>query len=258
PNMISFTGGTLASSANCQVIVTVIGSTTGVWNNTSGAISSTESGTGATSNTATLTVIGPVQISKSFDTATIPVGGTSVLTFTVTNPNTTVALTGVAFTDTLPAGLTVPTAGPTTVCGGTLTTTAPDTITFTGGTLASNSNCQIPVTVTGATAGVKNNTSGNVTSNETAQGNTASASITVLSAPSIAKAFSPTNIPLNGTSTLTFTITNNNTTVALTGVGFSDTLPAGVTTPNSGPTMTCGGTLTVASNVITLTGGRIE
>ena len=77
--------------------------------------------------------------------------------------------------------MTVPTAGPTTVCGGMLTTTAPDTITFTGGSLAVSANCQITVTVTGATAGVKNNTSGNVTSNETAQGNTASATITVLS-----------------------------------------------------------------------------
>src|SRR5439155_7192341 len=173
-------------------------------------------------------------------------------------PNTTLSLTGVALTDTLPAGLTVPTAGPTTVCGGTLTTTAPDTITFSGGTLASNSNCQIPVTVTGATAGVKNNTSGNVTSNETAQGNTASASITVVAPPSISKAFSPTQIPVNGTSTLTFTITNPNSTVGLTGVGFTDTLPAGLTVATSGPTTTCGGTLTTTNpSTITLTGASI-
>ncbi|MFY9557090.1 MAG: HYR domain-containing protein [Blastocatellia bacterium] len=258
PSTISFTGGTLAASSNCQFSVTVIGSTAGVWNNTSGAISSTESGAGATSNTATLTVIGPVQIAKSFDAATIPLNGTSVLTFTITNPNTTLALTGVAFSDTLPAGLTVPTSGPTAVCGGSLSTTAPDIISFTGGTLAASANCQVTVTVTGATAGVKNNTSGNVTSNETGQGNTASASITVVAPPSIAKSFNPTNIPLNATSTLTFTITNPNSTVGLTGVGFTDVLPAGLTVATSGPTSTCGGSLTTTNpSTITLTGASI-
>ena len=82
--------------------------------------------------------------------------------------------------------------------------------------------------VTGTAAGTQNNTTGNVTSTEGGTGGTASASINVVAPPSIAKAFSATTIPLNGTTSLTFTITNPAAnTVAETGVAFTDTLPAG-------------------------------
>ena len=95
--------------------------------------------------------------------------------------------------------------------------------------------------VTGTTGGVKNN-SVQVTATESGPGNTSNASITVTSPPVIIKAFGAASIPLNGSTSLTFTIQNNNTTTALTGVGFSDTLPAGlvISTPN-GLTGSCGG-----------------
>jgi hypothetical protein len=47
----------------------------------------------------------PPAISKAFGAASIPVDGTTTLTFTITNPNTDIALTGVAFTDPLPLSL---------------------------------------------------------------------------------------------------------------------------------------------------------
>ena len=50
----------------------------------------------------------------------------------------------------------------------------------------------------------------------------------IIAPPSIAKAFSPTSVLLNGTSTLTFTLTNPNGTTALTGVTFTDALPSGL------------------------------
>ena len=62
------------------------------------------------------------------------------------------------------------------------------------------------------------------------------------SPPSIAKQFIPSNIPLNGTSSLAFTITNSNPSTALAGVGFDDDLPVGLTfTPTTA--VVCGGTL---------------
>src|SRR5262249_11494580 len=192
------------------------------------------------SNTATLTVVAPPTIAKSFAASTVALNGTVNLNFTITNPNTFTGgdLTGIAFTDTLPAGLTVATSGPTATCGGTLTTTSPSTIAFSAAALAhgaSPTTCTFSVPVTGATAGLKSNTTGPIPSNEGGPGNSSNtATITVVAPPSIAKSFSPTTIAVGATSSLSFTITNPNTTAAgdLTGVAFTDTLPAGRRAPH--------------------------
>src|SRR5439155_25002094 len=161
---LNFGGGTLTGGQTCTLTVNVTGTTAGVKNNATNAPQSNEGGTGVVSNTATLTVIAPPTISKAFDATTIPLNGTSVLTFTITNPNSGTVLSGVAFSDTLPAGLTVA-SNTSTTCGvGTLTTTSPDMISFSVGSIAAGGNCMITVTVTGATAGVKNNTTGAFTS----------------------------------------------------------------------------------------------
>jgi len=95
----------------------------------------------------------PPTLSKSFSPDPVAVGGTSSLSFTITNPNSGVALSGIAFSDTLPAGVTTASSGPTSICGGSLSTTSPSTISFSGGTLAGGANCVIAVTVTVTSAG---------------------------------------------------------------------------------------------------------
>jgi uncharacterized repeat protein (TIGR01451 family) len=262
---ISLSGGTLTASpaagSSCTFSVDVTGTTAGSKSNTTGAVSSTEGGTGATSNTAVLTVVAAPSIAKVFNPATIALNATTSLTFTITNPAAnTVALTGVAFTDTLPTGLTVANAS-ATVCGGTLTTTSPTGIALTGATIAVNSQCQFSVTVTGAASGQYTNTTGNVTSTNGGTGNTATANLTVASPPTMTKAFNPTTIALNANSTLSFSITNPNTNVALSGVAFTDSLPAGLVvaaTPNV--TGSCGSgtiTATAGSGSISLSGGTL-
>jgi hypothetical protein len=52
-------------------------------------------------------------------------------------------------------------------------------ISLTGATIGPNAQCQFSVTVTGAAAGVKNNITGPLTTNETGTGGTAAASVTV-------------------------------------------------------------------------------
>ncbi len=206
----------------------------------------------------------PPTLSKVFGASSISLNGTTSLTFTLINPEANpVALTGVAFTDNLPAGLVVATpSGLTSSCGGVATAvTSPASISLTGGTIATTSGCTVGVNVTGTIPGIKNNTSGSVTSTNGGTGNTASASITVIAPPVISKAFGAADIVLTGGTSLTFTLTNPAAnTVALTGVAFTDNLPAGllVATPNV-LTNTCGGTATAVagSGSISLTGGTI-
>jgi hypothetical protein len=138
------------------------GSTAGVHVNTTGPISSTETGAGGPSNPATVTVLAPPTIAKTFGVSSMPLNGTASLDLILTNPNATVALTGLAFTDTLPSGLTAPN-GTTAPCGGTLTVTGSSLLTFTGGTLAPGASCTIIVMVTGASTGAQNNTTSALT-----------------------------------------------------------------------------------------------
>src|SRR5262249_58366089 len=142
-------------------------------------------------------------------------------------------------------------------CGGTATATGgASSVSLSAGTLAASASCAVSVNVQGTTAGDKNN-SVQVSSTEGGNSNTANATVTVVAPPTISKAFGAASIPLNGTTTVTFTISNPNNpgTPAngdLTGVAFSDTLPVSggpgsatlvvSSTPNVGNT--CGGPVT--------------
>ena len=189
-------------------------------------------------------------ITNSFSPSTVEVGGLSIMTVTVTNPNAT-PLTNVQFSDTQPAGidLITQTGGTcsTAATGGGMFSINPGTETFssTSSVLAPGQSCNITVRVRGTlTVGAHVNTTSTVTATATPSGGPASATLTVnpVSAPTIAKAFGAAAIAVGGTTSLSFTITNPSTSTSLTGVGFTDALPAGlvVATPN-GLTGSCGG-----------------
>jgi uncharacterized repeat protein (TIGR01451 family) len=106
---ISLSGGTLAAGASCTFSVNATGTSGGIKDNITSAVTSNEGGTGNTASTSlTVSTVAPPAISKAFRAASIPVGkpGTT-LTFTITNPNTSLTLTGVAFTDPLPVPLLI-------------------------------------------------------------------------------------------------------------------------------------------------------
>ena len=63
---ISLSGGSIPAGLSCTISVDVTATSGGGKDNTTGAVSSTNGGTGATSNTATLAVTGPPTISKAF------------------------------------------------------------------------------------------------------------------------------------------------------------------------------------------------
>ena len=197
-------------------------------------------------------------ISKAFSPTTIAGGGTSTLTFQITNPSgNEVPLTGVGFSDTFPSGVVVAAAPDPSQCGGTVSSGA-DWIALAGGAIVPNSFCMVTVSVTGTSGGVKINTSGAVSSTNGGTGNTASATLTVIAPPTISKTFNPSSILENGTSTITFTLTNPaGNTVALDGVSFSDDLPANVTVTAAASPQCGGGTVTSTATTITLNNGSI-
>ena len=217
----------------------------------------------------------PPEIAKAFAPAAVGLNGTSVLTFTLTNRNTGAALTGVAFSDTYPTGLSGATSVTSNSCGGTVTATATG-LDLAGGTIPVASNgttpgtCAISLTVTGTAVGQKDNVSGVVSSTNggTNTGPTgfATASLAVLAPPVVTKWFSPTSILRSiGVSTMTFQVTNPNSTTALAGVAFSDSFPTspGAMTVSSPATFSatgCGSPtfLPVAGNTsIAFSGGTI-
>jgi len=118
-------------------------------------------------------------ISKSFSPSTITSGGTSTVTVTLTNPNSTLALTGAAFSDTL----TNMSVG-STVVGGNCTgvtpsglTLAATSVSFSGISIAAGSSCTVTFVVTSTNVAVNPNTTSGVTTTQTPTAGSPSATV---------------------------------------------------------------------------------
>jgi arabinogalactan endo-1,4-beta-galactosidase len=164
-----------------------------VWNTGCGGGSS---GSGTPPPPANL----PPAIAKVFGAASVSLNGTTSLTFSLSNPNTAISLSGIGFTDTFPSGLTVATPnGLAGSCGGGTITAAAgsNSVGLSGASLAAGASCTFAVNIVGTSAGAQNNVTSAVTSTESGNGSTASAQITVVG-PSQQPA-EPTDItPING------------------------------------------------------------
>ncbi|MEW6054791.1 MAG: hypothetical protein AB1552_13585 [Nitrospirota bacterium] len=135
-------------------------------------------------------IVGPssITIAKTFSPKAIAPGGTSTLTFKLTNP-TPETVTGVNFADTFPANLVVHSTPGVSYngCGAgafsPVLTGGEPSVSFSNGTLLPNTVCTITVTVT-APAGTYPNTTGNLFINGTTDtDNNASDTLTASSAP---------------------------------------------------------------------------
>ncbi|HWH42909.1 MAG TPA: hypothetical protein VNU21_23880, partial [Usitatibacter sp.] len=258
-------GAITLPATTCQLAFDVIASAAGSYaNTTTGATSDqTKPGAGPPSNTATLTVLAPPAVAKSFGAATVERGQATTLTITLTNPNA-VAITGAAFTDNYPSRLdNASSGGATTTCtGGTVTAVAETgTLTLTGGTIPANGSCTVTANVYSSTAGTYINTlaAGAVTTTNAGSSTTpATAQLVVTSAPTIAKSFS-TNVT-TGITTMTLTITNTAASGGVSALAFTDNFPTGLTVAATPAVAnTCGGTVSAAagSSAISLSGGGI-
>ncbi|PYS35632.1 MAG: hypothetical protein DMF75_03040, partial [Acidobacteria bacterium] len=170
----------------------------------------------------------PPTIAKAFSPTAIQSGGTSTVTLTLTNPNTS-PLSNASFTDML-ANMSVNATGP---AGGTCVgangnnlTAGQTALSFSGITIPANSvTCTVTFVVTSSTVGTNPNSTSGVTTTQTTTAGPVSntANLSVFAPPTIAKAFSPDKIQTGGTSTVTLTLTNPNAS-PLTNASFTDTL----------------------------------
>ncbi len=152
--------------------------------------------------------VAPPTISKAFGTVSVPPNGSTTLSFTIGNPNSS-TLTGIGFTDPLPSGMIVATPnGLTGSCGGGTITAADgsSSISLSGATLPGGATCTFTVNVQVNTLGPKNNTTGNVSSTEGGVGGTASATLNV-TPPSLAISDVTMAEGTGGTTNFVFTVT---------------------------------------------------
>jgi len=257
---VTLTAGSIPAHGSCSLQVDVISSTKGPNINTLpiGALV-TDEGNSTSATSATLTVITPPTLSKSFTPSTINLGGTSTLTITLTNPNSTVSTLTAPFTDTLPSGMTTSGSASTT-CVGTVSTTTSSVSLPVGDSIPANGFCTVTLTVTGATGGSLTNNlrAGSLQTNNGNNATSASATLTVIAPPSLYKVFSPAAVDTGAASTLAIVLVNPNSTVTTLSSALTDTLPTGmVTSGNASTTCSDGSVSTTASSVTLASGASI-
>ncbi len=184
-------------------------------------------------------------LQAAFAPQTLISGGTSTLTFTLTNPNTT-ALTNVRFTNSL-SNVTVANATLGGSCTGVTSTPAltvgATSLDLTVASLAAG-GCTITVQVSSSTTGSHGNTATGPTSNEADQGAAANtATLTVVSQPSppaVTAKFEPAWMESGSQSTLRIMLTSP-LNIALTNVNFTGSM-TGMTVASTTIGGTCAGT----------------
>lgn len=256
---ISSSGGAIAgaSPASCAISLRVRVNTGGVYTNQTTGVSFTGpfAGTGSLSNTATL--IAPV-MTKTFTPNTVGPNDISRMEIQITNPSGTVALSGLALSDSYPAGATntgtfmfnAPTPNLSSTCGGSVTATAgTSALTLTGGALAAGQTCVIGVDVRAnpASPDTYYNKTGTIRATQ-GVGGTGADALYIVNQPSITKSFLTSPVTLSaGTATSVMRIRiESNHTATLNGVAVTDVFP---TTPAQMVYLNtvsngCGGTLT--------------
>lgn len=176
----------------------------------------------------TITVVAAPTVTKAFNQTSILPNGTSRLTITLSNPNPSLAISGVAFTDVYPSGLkNAATTNLSSTCGAATATAGGTSLALSGGSIAANSSCAVSVDVTSATAGTYTNNTGTVSTGNAGSSSGSSATLVVMAPPTVSESFIPSSLPIYSagcsgcTGVFAVTLTNTNS-LAITGAAFSD------------------------------------
>lgn len=273
-NLILLQNGTILAGQLCRIQVWVTGNAAGSYTNTIplSNITNNENRFPPADLNANLTINNPapsglsITLVKGFDPLIVTGGAVSTMSIQLINPES-VALTGITFTDNMPAGMVL--ADPANFdvgsCGGTLSgTPGGNNLTFSGGSLPAQSDCTLTLSATMSVNGNLTNTipAGAVSTNNGAtNADPAEASLTNLPGASVTKSFAPNPIPAGSYSLLTIIIRNTGN-IELVDMGMSDSLPSGLEIAGASapaPTNDCGGSLTAVpgTQLIELAGGTL-
>ena len=171
----------LATSSSLPAItltVSVSSTDAGVYTN---SVAVSGGGAVANSGTDSTIVLGPPTLLEAYTPNTTILNQNVVLSFQFTNPNPTIALTGVSVVDVFPTGLVISTpAGVVNTCGGTATAAAGSNfITLSGASIAAGANCTLSLDIIATAAGIYVNNTGAPSSSNGGTGVSASAMLTV-------------------------------------------------------------------------------
>ena len=258
----------LAINTSCTITFQVTTTNTGNYDNTTNPINATNGpGTNSQQGEAKLSVqnqLTPPNVTKVFNPGAVSANGDLSITITIQNPNNTPGApfpinlndyVGVNFTDafstTLIKIVASNTAAPSIVntCGGILNAAVGTSqIQLTGGDIPATKTCTItvPVTAPPAAGDFPNTIAVNAITYNGGDNQTGiTAHLIVAQPPTLAKMFGTPTLAAGGTTPVTFTIDNPNTT-SLTNISFTDVLPGSMVVDIPSP---IGGNCFTAGNV---------
>ena len=262
---IGYTGGAVSSGGTCTVQADVTAASPGMYDNTSGELTSSLGSSGTASDTLVVAATG-FSVSKSL-TSPVLRGGITTLEITITASGS--ALTDISLTDDLDAalsGLEAVGLPQSNVCGAGSSLTGTSVITLSGGNLAANASCtfSVPLSVPAdAPLGVFTNTTSPATATAGGVGAAApaasdSAEVVFLE---LSKAFDPSTAEPGTSVVLTFTLVNPDPVNAATDITFTDDLSAvlpGLEAIDLPKSDVCGiGSELSGTDFLTLTGGSL-
>jgi hypothetical protein len=188
---LELSGGSIASGGSCTVTLDVQGTTAGIKNN-SVHVSSTQAD--GNTGSGSVSVVSPPSMTQQFGASSVALHGSTSLTFTIQNANSFIALSGIAFSDPLPAGLAI--ATPSNVagsCGGGVISAPQNgtTVSLSGATLTASASCTFSINVTSIAAGTQVNSVANLASTEGGAGGVATSTLLVVVPLTLSVAFDP-------------------------------------------------------------------
>ncbi|NVN97956.1 MAG: DUF11 domain-containing protein [Geobacteraceae bacterium] len=263
---VSYANGASIPSGGCTITVEVTSASGANYTNTvaAGGLQTTF-GSNASQATADIKVKAPPTVAKSFASSAVNPNTAIALTITLGNPNANYSITlSSSFTDTLPTNLLLasnPNKRGTCTTGSVTASGGGSTVTYASGASIPAGGCTIIVDVLSATMGVYTNTidTGALVTDTGSNASPASADLTVRERPTVSKNFSPNEIAIGGTSTLTIMLGNTNPVSLTLSSNMNDNLPTNLvvaSTPNVRGTCTTGSvTATAGTSLVRYASG---